>query len=307
MQRLSGRRDPRTSLISRHKFIWVFGLALPVVVYAVFVGFPIARTFYLSLTDWDGISPTQEFIGLANYQALIHDPAFWQSFKNSAIWTLLTIIIPVGGGFLLAAYLANQRPRIGDTARSVLFLPATISLVAVGLMFRLILNPVFGAMNALLSAVGLEELNRDWLGDPSINLYVLIMVFSWAYIGFPLVMFYAGIQQIPAELYENAELAGASALQTLRYVTIPLIRPVAGVVVVLAGLAAIRSFDQVLAMTRGGPYGTTTVLGYFMYSQTFLSYHYGYGAAISVVILLISGLFAFFYLRSLGRDFNADT
>ena len=169
-------------------------------------------------------------------------------------------------------------------------------------MFSLILNPVFGAFNTTLHAIGLGFLAHDWLGDPNTALYTLIFTFAWSYLGLPLTMFFAGIKQIPEELFDATKIEGANILQNLRFVTVPLLRPVFTIVVVLAVINSVRSFDLVFAMTRGGPFGQTTVLGYYMYTQAFLAYRYGYGASVSVVLLVISSIFAFVYLRTIARE-----
>lgn len=286
----------------KHKFVYLAGVVLPLALYVVFVGFPILYTVYLSFFEWDGIGRTKTFIGVDNYVTLSTDPAFLRSLKNTLIWTLLTLALPVTAGFLFAVFLTSGRIYMRGAIRSLLFLPTTMSLVTVGIMFSLILNPIFGALNLVLANIGLESLQRDWLSDTSINLYTVIFTYGWLWVGFPLTMFFAGIRQIPEEMFEAAKIEGAGPAQTIWYVTLPLLRPVLTSVTVIAVINSVKAFDLVFTMTRGGPYGNTSVLGYFMYLQTFLSYRYGYGAAISVVILLISTVFAYVYLRNIAGD-----
>jgi multiple sugar transport system permease protein/raffinose/stachyose/melibiose transport system permease protein len=297
-----GTEESAWSSLRRHKFVYLAGVGLPIVIFITFVGIPILYTLYLSFFNWDGIGTHKTFVGIENYQTLVQDPNFILSLKNTAIWTLLTLIVPVSIGFLLAVLLSTAQVYLSGLIRSLLFLPTTMSLVTVGIMFSLILNPVFGALNTILRNIGLGFLIRDWLGDTSINLYTLILTYAWVWVGFPLTMFYAGIRQIPAELYETAQIEGANLIQTLRHVTIPLLRPVFTIVTVLAVINSVKAFDLVFTMTRGGPYGQTSVLGYYMYLQAFLSYRYGYGAAISVAILAISSGFAYIYLRRVAGE-----
>jgi ABC-type sugar transport system permease subunit len=293
---------------THHKFVYLAGVVMPVVIYIVFVGYPIFDTIRLSFFRWDGIGFVRTWIGFQNYRDLVRDPMFYLSLKNTAIWTILTLLVPVGIGFFLAVFLTSNRVYASSLIRSLFFLPITMSLITVGIMFGLIFNPVFGAANMALSSIGLGSLAHDWIGDPSINLYTLIFTYAWSYLGLPLTMFYAGIRQIPIELYEFAKLEGAGPFQTLRHITTPLLRPVFTIVIVLSILNSVKAFDLVFAMTRGGPGGRTTVLGYFMYIQGFLSYHYGYAAAISVTILLISSVFAFIYLRTIaGESLHAES
>jgi ABC-type sugar transport system permease subunit len=169
-------------------------------------------------------------------------------------------------------------------------------------MFSFILNSAFGVITVILQDIGMGNLNVDLLGDSGSAIYTLIFVFGWSYVGIPMMLFDAGLTQIPAELYETARIEGANGLQILRYVTIPILRPIFMVVTILAVIEALRTFDIVLVMTRGGPGTASDVLGYFMYIEAFTENRYGYGAAISTVILLLCGVFALVYLRRVGRD-----
>ena len=177
-----------------------------------------------------------------------------------------------------------------------------MSLVTVGIMFSFLLNPTFGGLNETLKAIGLGSLTQDWLGDPKIVLYTLIAIFGWAYTGMPLMLYHAGISEIPNELFEAARIEGASGWQTFWNVTLPLLRPVNIVVTMLTVINSIKAFDLVMVMTRGGPFNTTSVLGFFMYNETFWDYRFGYGASISVIILLLSSVFAAIYLRQIAGE-----
>ncbi len=286
----------------RHKFVYLVGVILPVVLYAVFVGYPIIYSMVLSFFRWDGINTQKVFIGLQNYRAMFADPNFYLALINTAKWTLLTLLIPVIIGFILAMLLATGRVYFANLIRSLFFFPTTMSLIMIGAMFALILNPIFGAFNTALGAIGLGSLSQDWLGNPQTALYTLILTYAWSYLGLPLTMFFAGIRQIPDELFETAQLEGANLFHILWYIAVPLLKPVFTIVVVLSIINSVRAFDLVFTMTRGGPFGQSTVLGYYMYTQAFLAYRYGYGATLSVAILVISALFAFFYLRTVARE-----
>jgi ABC-type sugar transport system permease subunit len=177
-----------------------------------------------------------------------------------------------------------------------------MSLVAVGLMYSLILSPGFGAFDQVLRAVGLGGLVRTWLGDYNVTLYVLILIDCWAYTGVPLMLFHAGLGAIDPELFDAARLDGANNLQIIRHVIVPGLRPVVLIVTMLSIIHSLRTFDVVSVMTRGGPGGGTSVLGYFMYSVTFSRNQFGYGASIAVIILLFSAGFAFAYLRGVAKN-----
>ncbi len=290
--------------VKEHWFVLFGGIVLPLVLYAAFNGYPILRTMYLSLFKWNGIAPTMDFVGLNNYSNLLHDVVFRTTLFNNLKWAAFTILFSVGGGLVLAIVLQSGKVYFPNFFRALFFLPSTMSMVTVGIMFKLILNPAFGGMNQLLQSIGLKGLILDWLGDPNVAPYTLIAVFCWYYIGTPMILFFAGIGEIPTELYEAAELEGITAWQRLCYITFPLLKPVTMVVTALAVIQSLKAFDLVLVMTRGGPFNSTSVLGFMMYKQTFLADKYGYGAAISVVILLFSAIFAAFYLRQISGNLD---
>ena len=286
----------------KHPFVFIFGIIFPLALYAIFIGYPLVNVTYLSLTSWDGIEMTKEFVGIENYTNLIQDPNFRLSLSNNFKWALVTLLFPVVIGLLLAVVLQSGKIFFSNGFRAIIFLPSTMPLVMVGIMFAMILNPVFGAMNKTLNALGLSFLIQDWLGDPKIALYTLIGVFSWSYIGLPMILYYAGISEIPQELFEAAQIEGANGFQVLRFVTFPMLLPVTTVVTMLTAINSLRAFDLVMIMTRGGPFRQTSVLGYFMYTETFWNYRFGYGAAISVAILLLSAIFTAIYLRSIAGE-----
>ena len=287
--------------IRRHWVVFGLGVVFPLAVYVAFVGYPIAYTVYLSFQEWDGFSSVVHSVGLRNYQDLAHDPNFWQSFRNTIKWTIGTLFFTNVLAFLLAVVLRSKRVYFGTFLRLFFFIPVTMSLVAIGLMFSFILTPAFGALDQIAQAFGFSS-GPDLLGDPNTALYTLIAVFGWSYFGIPLILFDAGLTQIPQELYESARLEGANAFQQLRFVTLPILKPIFMVVTVLAVLEALRAFDLVLVMTRGGPGHASDTLGYLMWIQSFDERRFGYGAAISTVMLLMSSVFAIIYVRRAGRD-----
>ena len=245
--------------IRRHWLVFAFGILLPLAVYVAFVGYPIVYTVYLSFQRWDGISPVIRYIGLTNYRELFHDSNFGLWFENTLKWTCGTLVFTNVIAFLLAVVLRSRRVFLGTFLRLFFFVPVTMSLVAIGLMFSFILTPAFGAVDVVADALGFSA--PDLLGDPSTTLYTLIVVFGWSYLGIPLILFDTGLTQIPQELYEPSRLEGATALQQMRFVTLPMLRPIFMVVTVLSVLEALRAFDLVLVMTRGGPGHASSTLG----------------------------------------------
>lgn len=264
-------------------YLWVLpALAL----FAVFRLYPMAFGLYISLFDWDGVKP-MSFVGLQNYvEVITQDVQFRLALLNNAIYAVGT----VSGKNLLAIALAvviNQQIKGRTFFRVILFMPVVMSFVVIGLLWSWIYNYQFGLLNNGLEFLGLAALKQDWLGSPSTALYSLIGVDIWKWYGFHMVIYLAGLQSIPHELYEAAMIDGASAWQRFRRVTLPLLQPVTIVNVTLSLMGAFNVFDLVYVMTEGGPAGATNVVLIHTYVQGFKFYRMGYGTAISYVLLLI--------------------
>ena len=289
------REDSAPSFIAfarQHTFVALCGIVLPVLVFCIFVGYPIVYTIYLSFFDWNGMTPTKQFVGMANYDHLMHDKYFYVSLINNFKWLVVTLLFPVTLGFLIA-YVMRARLVFGAAfLRTVVFFPVTMSLVAVGLMFLLILNPVFGALDDVLRALGLGFLVREWFGDYRIALYTLAVVSGWAFTGLPMVFYFAGLGDVPKETLDAARIEGAGHVRMMWSVALPQLRPVTAVVVMLTIFESLKAFDLVAVMTKGAPFGTTNVLGYVVYLETFWNSRFGYGATLSVAILILSALMA---------------
>ena len=295
MARLQWRR------LLQHPEVFALGVLLPLGIYLVFVGYPVAYTVYLSFQEWDGFSRVVRYVGLQNYRLLFQDANFWIALVDTLEWVAGTLLFTNVAAFLLAVVLRSRLIFFGRWLRVFFFLPVTMSLVAIGLMFSFILTPAFGALSQIAQWFGFAW-HPDLLGDPGTALWTLIVVFGWSYIGVPLVLYDAGLTQIPEELYEAARLEGASSFQQMMLVTLPMLRPIFMVVTVLAVVEAIKAFDLVLVMTRGGPGHASDTLGYFMWIQSFDERRFGYGAAVGVVMLVLASAFAVIYVRRAGRD-----
>ena len=276
-------------------------LVVPLLGYLSLVIYPILATVRLSFYKSNGLTP-ESFVGLQNYQRLAGDNVFREALLNTVIWTIVTMTVPVAIGLVGAAVLNSPAIRGRGLFRALMFLPTTMSLVTLGIMFSLLYNPIFGALNSALRAIGLGALTQDWLGNPNTVLLSLALAFSWQFSGLAMALFHAGIQQISPELYEAAHADGANAVQRFIHVTLPGIRPVLVVVITLTVIQSLRAFDLVFVMTKGGPDNSSNVLGFLMYTQAFGNYNQGYGAAIAVVILLLSLTFAITYLRRMTKQ-----
>ena len=299
--RRARRRDSRLERLKKRWFAYVFGLVVPVVIYAIFVGYPLLYSVYLAFVKWDLFAPHKQWVGLQNFRDLWGDSQFWNAFGGTVKWTIGTLFVVDVLAPALAIFLNSGRVYLAGVFRMIFFIPVTMSLVAVGLMFSFIVSPAFGVFNALFGFIGIGDPNLDLLGNPNSVLYTLIAIFGWSYIGVAIILFHAAVRQIPAELYEAVRLDGASGLQSLRYITLPMLRPIFMVVTMLSVLEALRAFDLISVMTRGGPGNASQVLGFLMYRSAFNEQRVGYGAAISTVMLALSMLFAIVYLRKVGR------
>jgi multiple sugar transport system permease protein len=256
----------------------------------LFFAIPVAAVFVLSFTDFDiysiGDPANTRFIGLENYQALIESPLFWTALKNTLYY------VAVGGPLsvaisLAAAVLVNDRlTRWKPFFRSAFFAPWVTTLVAVALVWRYVYHPQYGPLNALLGVFGLDPI--DWLGNPHWAMPAIILVSVWKNFGYNMLVFLAGLQTIPEELYEAAQLDGASAWHRFRHVTLPMLGPTFLFVGVVTMIAAFQIFSEPYVMTQGGPLKSTLTLVLYMYEQGFRWWRLGFAAAVAVVLFLLT-------------------
>ncbi|MEU7858327.1 sugar ABC transporter permease [Nonomuraea sp. NPDC049141] len=271
-----GRRTLRRNLIG-----WLF-LAPAIALIGIFTITPFAQAILLSFQSWDGVSPDTPWVGLANYDFVASDPIFWASMRNVLFFGVVGFV--VGNGVALGMALAVNNITRGRTFfRTVFYLPGVLSVVVVGLLFSFILAPGSGILNRLLSLVGLSTLQQNWLGEPAVALPVVAAVFVWFHWGFGFLLFLAGLQDVPKELYEAAELDGANRWSKFRYVTWPQLAPVTSIVSLLTLLAALQIFGTVQVLTNGGPGQHTMVPTLAIYNEAFVNWRYGSAAAMSVI------------------------
>jgi raffinose/stachyose/melibiose transport system permease protein len=274
-------------------------LAPALVVYAAFVLWPIANTFYFSTLDWNGVGqPIQ--IGLGNFSQLLADGAAWAALRHNVVLIVASLAIQLPIGLALALLLLA--PLRGTTVlRSVYFLPQLMSTVAIGILWAFIYNPTFGAVNRLLELVGLGALRQGWLGEPRFALGAIIVVICWQYIPFYMILYRAGLTSIPLEVNEAAMVDGASYWGRFRYVTVPLLAGTTRTAVLLSVIGSLKYFDLIWIMTGGGPSNATDVLATYMYDIAFKRSRLGYGSAIAVVLFLLALLITPVVLSRTGK------
>ncbi|MPZ79179.1 MAG: ABC transporter permease subunit [Actinophytocola sp.] len=256
----------------------------------------------ISFTRWQGVG-SPDWVGFDQYRKLFTDTTFWVSFRNNLALIVAMAVIPTFVGLLLATALFDVvAKRFGERTTSVLrasfYLPQVLPAVVAGVVWGWILHPEYGSANALLRFVGLDSWTQNWLGDEKTALLSVMAVLVWIQIGYPLVIFMAGLQRVDPELYEAAEIDGASWWQRLWSVTVPQIRPEIFVVLLTCTIAALKSFDKIFVLTRGGPGGSTNTPAYFSFQNFFEKADVGYGAAIATLLTLIIVGLTFLFLRA---------
>ncbi|CAN1210193.1 sugar ABC transporter permease [Tumidithrix helvetica PCC 7403] len=258
---------------------WLF-LAPSLLLLGAFVLFPILYLFYLSVTAGHFTLAGVRWVGLNNYLRLVQSPDFWQVLGNTVYFTIATAIPSVVVPLVLAVFL--DRSFVGrGVLRSLYFLPSVVSIVAAGLGWRWLFQPD-GAIDGLL---GLKP-PLAWFNNPSLAMLVLILLSIWKQLGFNMVVFLAGLQAIPQNRYEAAELDGANPVAKFWYITLPGLRPTTVFVAISTLIFTFRSFEQVYVVTGGGPLNATNILVYYVYEQAFGLFDFGYAAAAAIVLLL---------------------
>jgi len=278
------------------------------IVFLVFIVYPTLSAFWLSLFDWKGVGRNFNFIGLDNFVRALTSAEFYRAARNNLEFFVVILIVQHTLGLLIAVQL-NARPRFMEVYRTIIFLPVILSLIATGFVWTLILSPNIGLLNPLLQQIGLGFLARPWLSDTTFALPVVILVQAWNVLGWAVVIYLAGLQNIPEELRQAAEIDGATAWQTFRRVVFPLLSPSFTSLTVLTFIQIFRVFDVVYVLTGpvGAPAGRTDVLGTRVYRTAFgvggLSANdarMSYAIAISVLIFIVMAVFSallIFFLR----------
>jgi len=217
--------------------------------------------------------------------ALFEDKYFLLAMRNTLLFVLSSVVVQLGIAFALSLFVF-QNPKGSLFFRTIYFAPAVISSVAVALMFSMIYAPKYGLLDAVLSLVGLSSLQHPWLSDPNIAIYFAIAPKLWQFVGLYVMIFYTGLISIPGEIFESVQMDGAGPLTRLFNITIPLMRDVIAMSVILVSINTWKSFEQIWVLTGGGPAHSTEIVGTYMVNEIFNTFQYGYGSAISVVILV---------------------
>ena len=294
----ASRRPWRDDLVG-----WAFAAPF-VILFVVFLAFPILASFLLSFTSFglrDIANPVgTSVVGIKNYVDLFADPKFWKALFNTFYFVVVGVPVTLAIGLLIATALSRGVTRFRTAFRVGYYLPVITSIVAIAVVWRFLLNPDAGLINMLLGGLGIK--GPAWLADPVFAMPSIIAMAVWRNLGFAMVVFLAGLQTIPATLYEAAGIDGAGRWQAFRYVTIPMLRPTILFMTVITTIGYLQLFEEPFVMTKGGPLDATLSITMYMYQQGFTFFHQGYASAIAYVLFVIVALIAFLQFKFLRSD-----
>ena len=296
--------------------MWSYVYLAPMVLLLLaFIIYPNIASLGYTLYQWNGIGDPAGYVGLDNFVQVIRDPFFWGAFQHTLVYTLVLVPIQLVLALILALILNNPKLRFSTFYRAVYFIPSVTSPAIIAIVIQLMITNFGDDLNNTLIHLHLFSQHVDWLGDPRFALGIIIALGIWLGLGINLVYFMAGLQTIPMELYEAARIDGAGNVTRFIYITIPLLRSIGLVIVILAILGSLQVFDLVLVMTNGGPYGATEVVNTYIYHQAFgdarlnLQPNVGFASAASLfygVVLMGLSIAQIFIFRSINRQRNSE-
>ncbi|NUS27546.1 MAG: sugar ABC transporter permease [Streptomyces sp.] len=260
-------------------------MAPALLLFAFVVLVPSARGLYYAFTDWDGLDPDFSFVGLDNFAEMTRDADAVQAIWHTLLIAVAITIVQNAVGLLLALGV-NSAIRTRNLLRVLLFAPAVVTPIVTAYLWRNLLGPD-GAVNSLFGAVGLDGLRQDWLGSPDLALWTIVAVIVWQYAGYSMVIFLAGLQSVPPEIHEAASLDGAGPVRRFWSVTRPLLAPAFTINLLLSSIGGLKLFDQVYALTGGGPGHATDTLSTLIYKDAFTLGEFGYSIALAVVLTIV--------------------
>lgn len=257
--------------------------------------------FYYSFTNWDGFSSTYRYVGFANFKRLFGDSLFYIAIKNTLIITFFNVLIQ-NVVALIMAVLLDKRLFGRNFFRTLFFIPSLLSTAIVGFMFRYVLHPTVGSLPFILKKAGFKSFgNIDFLGNPNLALGTVIFVIIWQVFGYKMVIYLAGLQAIPPDIYESADIDGANSLRKFFSITLPLMVPAITINVFLTLVNTLRIFEHVFILTRGGPGTATETVATMVYKTAFMSGRFSYGTAVSSALYVATILVAIVQLRLMRK------
>ncbi|SNS44364.1 carbohydrate ABC transporter membrane protein 1, CUT1 family [Anaerovirgula multivorans] len=269
-----------------------------ITVFLLFFIYPIMYLFFLSFTSWNLISLTKTFVGIENYVELLKSPQFHLVIKNTVLYTFLMVSISIGLALPTALWL-NKRGFLHKFTQGVIFTPHIISLVSISLVWMWIMDPDYGLLNWVMGFVGIPP--SKWLANPKTALISLVVVGVWKTLGYNTLVLIAGLQSIPKDIYEAAELDNASKWRNFYKITLPMLSPSLFFLLVISTIASFKVFDTINIMTQGGPIDTTNMIVFFIYQNAFDFFKIGYASAAGVLLVIFLGLMTFIHFKLLAN------
>ncbi|HEX9389127.1 MAG TPA: sugar ABC transporter permease [Anaerolineales bacterium] len=266
------------------------------ILFLLFVIYPIFRSIYFSLFDWNGLGPAVDFVGLQNFKDILNDQVFLKALRNVLLIIVFSVGVQLPLALALAVMVGRDLPGRG-MFRTIFFMPYVLSEINVAIMWMLLYNPDpdRGLLNAIVVALGSGPIG--WLSDTSLVLVSIFMALTWKYFGFHMLLYLAGLQNIPQELEEAARIDGANSFQNFFYITLPLLGSTIRTSVYLSVLGSIQQFILVWIMTKGGPVNASETLATYMYRFGFVRFQLGYGSAVAIYMFLFCLIFSLIYQR----------
>lgn len=284
-------------LINRKTIPYI--LIFPVVIiFAVFMVYPIIRSLYLSFFEL--VSGSYEFVGLSNYTTLFKDEVFWKSLGNTVIYLIVQVPVMIGGALLIAVAIEQKFLKGKAFFRTTIFLPSVTALVAYALVFKVLLNGDHGLINYVIELFGGKGVN--WFYEEWPARFAIIISITWRWLGYNMIILLAGIQSIPNELMEAADIDGASFWDKLFHITIPMVKPIILFCTITSTIGTLQLFDEPFILTEGGPNNATITMGQYLYNNGFRYLKFGYASAIGYVMTVIIGLLSLFQLKATKEE-----
>lgn len=262
------------------------------------MGYPLYRAVFLSLHRWMGPGQTPLFIGIRNFQEILTDPLFSQAFINTFYLTFVALLLTNGVAFFIALLLAKVT-KLRGLLRALYFIPTIVGIVAVGIIWQWMYEPIFGFFNYALRILGFPP--QYWTRDPKLALFCVAVVHAWIRFGFTTIVYLSGLLSIPILFYDAAKVDGANKLQETIHITIPLLIPTAGLLLVLNSIMALQVFGEVFMLTEGGPSNASNTVAFLMYKTAFLFARMGKGSAMALVLFGVILLITIFQMRVLEK------
>lgn len=273
-------------------------IAPAILVFSLFFIYPIGYMIYLSVLDWNFVSPVKDFIGLANFKGLFQEKKFLEVMKNTFMYTTLTVSLTIVISLLISLWL-NKQGKVYAFVQGALFSPHIISLVSISMLWMWLMDSNYGLLNWFLNLFGIS--NVPWLTSPSTSLLSLVIVAVWKGIGFNALIFIAGLQSIPKDIYEAAELDGTSKVRTFFKITLPMLSPTLFFLTIIGIINSFQVFETIAIMTQGGPLNSTNTFVFYIYEYSFRFFKIGFASAAGVVLLVIISLMTIVYFNILSR------